>query len=143
MEPLTAFSVCGNIITVVDAAIKAGKTLKELSRSPSGMSRDAQQLRDAAEQLEAITKNLDDYGAELSDNPHEPRLLKIAEQCGQVSKKIKDILLKCKVQKQGSFRSTVIAWGENRWNKSELERLQADMESSREQLQTAIAAAAR
>jgi uncharacterized protein YoxC len=144
MDPVTVYSLFCNIITMVDAAVKIAKNLKELYDSSSGFSKEAQRLQDETERLTTIANDLSSSQVQLPSIPQHPLLNKVAEECVEVSKRIQLILDKSKVNSQGPKAVAVVkAWARSRNAKSELQGLQLELQSSSDQLRTAMALATR
>jgi hypothetical protein len=145
MEPLTVFSLCCNIITSVEAAIHTVRELKELYESSSGLAADKERLHHGAAQLRAIATELDTSRRRLPSDPQQqPLFIQVAEECAEVTNKIDAVLAECQVGGRGPRRVAVIkAWVRSRKKKPELDRLQAELQSTTQRLQTSIAVATR
>jgi hypothetical protein len=87
MDPITACSLFTNVITIVDAAIKASKTIRELYTSSTGFSKETQRLKDEMAHLETITATLAPIEAQLSSVPQQRLLTKVVDECSDVSKR--------------------------------------------------------
>jgi hypothetical protein len=144
MDPVTAYGLFCNIITMVDTAVKIAKNLKELYDSSNGFSKEAQRLREETDHLTAISNDLSASQVQLSSIPQHPLLTKVAEECVEVSKRIQLIQDKCKVNSQGLKAVAVFkAWVRSQNAKSELQGLQLELQTSRDRLQNAMALATR
>jgi uncharacterized protein YoxC len=144
MDPVMVYSLFCNIITMVDAAVKIAKNLKELYVSSSGFSKEAQRLRDETERLTTIANDLSSSQVQLSSIPQHPLLNKVAEECVEVSERIQLILDKSKVNSQGPKAIAVVkAWARSQTAKSDLQGLQLELQSSSDRLRTAMALATR
>ncbi len=144
MDPISAISLFGNVITIVDAGVKSVKSLKELYDSSTGFSRTDQRLRAEVSHLEAIVQSLSASQIELASCPQQPLLRKVAEECTEACTQIRVVLDKCKVNSQGPKAVAVLkAWAKSQSQKSEIRELQVELELCRERLRTAVAAATR
>jgi hypothetical protein len=144
MDPILTFGLFCNIVTIVDAAVKIVKNLKDLYDSSRGLSKESQRLRDETEHLTAISTDLSANQVQLSSIPQHPLLIKVAEECIEVSNRIQLILDKCKVNSQGPKAIAVFkAWVKSQNAKSELQVLQLELQTSCDRLRNAMALATR
>jgi hypothetical protein len=144
MDPITSFSVFCNILTVVDVGVRTGRKLKELYDSPGGFTRESALLQRETENLRKTAAELAKCQSQLSPNPHQPLLIKVANECVNVSSKIQALLEECKVDPKSTRTAAVIkSWMRSERKKGELYRLQEELQSSAEGLKTAMAAASR
>ncbi|KAK0612560.1 hypothetical protein B0T17DRAFT_511741 [Bombardia bombarda] len=142
MDPLSAYSLFCNIVTTVDAAVKIGKSLKELYDSSNGFERESERLRAATDHLDTIVKTLASSQVPLSSAPH---LNRVVTECVDVTAKIQAILDKCRVPVQSKPRlravAVVKAWAKSQSSMGELQTLQADLQASSDRLRDAMAVA--
>lgn len=143
MDPLTAFSLFCNIVTTVEAAIKAGKQLKQLYDSPDGLDGDKALLLKNTSQFRKIAAELGNARRKLPTGAQAaPVFIEIAKDCVRVTDQIDAILSQCQVGGLGPRRIAVVkAWVRSRKKRPELERLLSELQLMTQILQTSIAAA--
>lgn len=137
MDALTAFSLACNAITIIDAAVKTGKTIGELYKSSNGFTKDVTEMLDTTSQLEKALQSLDSarkllVGSQTS-NPH---IAGAASQCEKTIKSVHELVDKCRAKKRSSITSALRAVYVSRRYESELHRLQSDMQSATRDLMT-------
>jgi hypothetical protein len=144
MDPVTAYGLFCNIITTVDAAVKIAKNLKELYNSSNGFSKEAKRLREETDHLITISNDLSASQVQLSSIPQHPLLARVAVECVEVSKRIQLIQDKCQVNSQGPKAVAVFkAWVRSQNAKSELHKLELELQTSSDRLRNAMALATR
>ncbi|KAK1772120.1 hypothetical protein QBC33DRAFT_520331 [Phialemonium atrogriseum] len=145
MDPVTAFSLAVNILTVLDVAIKSGKTVKELYDSTNGFTKETQALEDATRDLNKTVEVLDDAKVRLdaAAKTADEQVSLIGGKCGIVSNQIQAFLNVCKVTKQKSTSAAIKGFLKGRKHQGELARLEKELKERAGQLETAIAVATR
>ena len=145
MDPVTAFSLAVNILTVLDVAIKSGKAVKELYDSTNGFTKETQALEDATRDLNKTVKVLDDAKVRLdaAAKTADEQVSLIGGKCGIVSNQIQALLNVCKVTKQKSTSAAIKGFLKGRKHQGELARLEKELKERAGQLETAIAVATR
>jgi hypothetical protein len=147
MDPISAFSLAVNVVTMVDIAVKTGKTLRELYKSTSGFTKQTQELIQATSQFEKTLAALDAAQNQLA-TAQSPAIddatAMAAKRCGQTIQAIKAILDQCRVGKPSSARGAVKGWFQSSIkHRPKLEELQATLELATSQLRTSLAIATR
>jgi N-terminal domain on NACHT_NTPase and P-loop NTPases len=133
-----------NVITIVEAAVKTTKALKDLYDLSTGFSNMHQRLRNESKFLEAIAEDLVKSQDKLALSPHQERLTGLTKECANVSKQIQLILEKCQVDSRLPRPIAVArAWLKSETRKSEIESLNAGLESCERRLWAAMMSAAR
>jgi len=145
MDPISIFSLFCNVLTVVDAAIKTTKTMKDLYDSSTGYSKTNQGIQDEAGHLEEIAKELSLSQSQLASyRPHHPLLGKVTEECTRISEKVQLVLGECKVSSKGPRAVAVLkSWAKTQARKSEINDLFKDLQACSDRLNTAMALATR
>lgn len=145
MDPISIFSLFCNVLTVVDAAIKTTKTLKDLYDSSSGYSKINQQIQDEANHLEEVANELSLSQSQLaSSRPQHPLLAKVTEECNRIAEKIQLVLDQCKVSSKGPRTVAVLkSWAKTHTRKSEISNLFKDLQACSDRLNSAMALATR
>lgn len=145
MDLISIFSLCCNVLTVIDAAVKTTKTLKDLYDSTNGYSKINQSIQDEATHLEDIAKELSLSQNQLSSSlPHHPLLAKVTEECNRIAEKIQLVLDKCKVSSKGPRAVAVLkSWSKTQARKSEINDLFKDLQTCSDRLNMAMALATR
>lgn len=130
MDPLTTFGLVCNLLTVVDAAVKCGKTIAELYESTSGYTRDTEGLRKAFRDLEAIERDLTASQSQVPPTGSRKRMQDAAADCARIAHRIKEILVSCAAQRTRSLTSAMKAYLKFAVRKSEILRLRDELETS-------------
>ncbi|KAK1758915.1 hypothetical protein QBC47DRAFT_314808 [Echria macrotheca] len=147
MDPISAFSLAVNVITVVEVAVKTGKTLHELYKSTSGFTKETQELIQATGQFEKALASLDSAQNQLAaaqDPGIADATATASKQCGEAMQAIKAILKQCRCGKPSSTRDALKTWLKtNVKHRAKLEELQANLESATRQLKISLAIATR
>ncbi|KAK0706301.1 hypothetical protein B0T26DRAFT_680004 [Lasiosphaeria miniovina] len=108
MDPISTFSLAVNVLTLVDMAVRTGKTLSELYKSTSGFTRVSQELIQATDQFEKALAGLN------SVNP-QPATAQIsgtdeataAKQCRDTIQALKTLIDQSRAAKQSSVRTAM------------------------------------
>ncbi|KAK4182585.1 hypothetical protein QBC35DRAFT_395679 [Podospora australis] len=144
MDPISGFSLAVNVLTVVDMAVNAGKTVHELYKSTSGFTKKTESLLTSSAQLNAALAALDDLtNKQPSPAPKSgvDNVVTLAVQdCRQKLQELEAIIGKCKVGKQRSFIGASKAlFKSNVKYESRLVELQAELELTERHLTIALA----
>lgn len=103
MDPLTAFGLACNILNVVDAAVKCGKTIAELYDSSSGYTHEMEDLQKALSDLEAIEHDLKSSQSQIPATESGERMQHAAADCARIAHRINEILVSCGAQRPSSW----------------------------------------
>lgn len=141
MDPLTAFGLACNILTVVDAAVKCGKTIAELYDSTSGYTRETEDLRKAFGDLEAIERDLKASQSQIPPTGSRERMQDAAADCARIAHRINEILVSCAAQRPGSLRSVIKGYLRSAVKKSEILRLRDELDTASTKLALLVATA--
>ncbi|KAM7211953.1 hypothetical protein V8F06_012662 [Rhypophila decipiens] len=143
MDPISAFGLFCNVLTVVDAAANATRGLRVLYNSTSGLSKFNERIQDQTNRLGEIAKELSSTKDQLElASPQRPLVGKVAQECRLAAEQVNVILNKCRVDAQSPKTLAVLkAWVVSSRKKSEIEHLQAQFEARADELRTAMAAA--
>ncbi|KAM7189474.1 hypothetical protein V8F33_010057 [Rhypophila sp. PSN 637] len=143
MDPISAFGLFCNVLTVVDAAANATRGLRVLYNSTSGLSKFNERIQDQTNRLGEIAKELSSSKDQLElVSPQRPLVGKVALECRLAAEQVDVILNKCRVDAQSPKTLAVLkAWVVSSRKKSEIEHLQAQFEARADELRTAMAAA--
>jgi hypothetical protein len=138
-ESLAIFGIACNVMQVISFAhetISLFKQINEDGRSDPG-------LHKAASQMESATKSLTD-----SINPggrattaQEKELLKVAEECAGVAKKLTEETNKLKIGTAAGLKKVAkipSVLGERWWKKGQIERLEKDLGRAQKTMETHI-----
>lgn len=145
MDPVNAFSLAVNVFTMVDIAVKTGKTLWELYKSSSGLTKQAEDLGKATTDFETALAALNDAQAQfvsLHSTDIDKETVRATEKCVEAAHAIKMVLDDCKTSKQ-SMLAAMKALFRFKAKKNKLEELQAALERAKDALQMALAMATR
>lgn len=143
MDPLTAFSLACNVITVVDTAVKCGKTVVELYDSTDGYTRDSKAVLKALGDWETIETDLETAEAQVPRTPLHKSLHEAAVDCLRISRQIKDILVSCRAYPSGSWISATKGMLKVTVKKSKISQLSNQLEQSALRVTSLVAAATR
>ncbi|KAI1390577.1 uncharacterized protein F4822DRAFT_393615 [Hypoxylon trugodes] len=143
MDPFTAFGIACNVITVVDAAIKCGKTIMELYDSTSGYTRETEALLNALGDWEAINNEMEAAESQLRQTDTHKSLQEATANCAKISRQMKDIVISCVPNTRKSFRSAMKGMINTKANKQKVTQLREQLEQSGSRVTYLVAAATR
>ncbi|KAJ6190240.1 hypothetical protein N7519_000261 [Penicillium mononematosum] len=109
MDPLTAISLAGNILTFIDFSYKIISGVNNVLSTPNGMTPDNERLSVLVEGLNAVTQNL------VTDIParteNEKQLCALATNCHSLSGELYQILGRLKVgDKKSKWEGLRVKW---------------------------------
>ncbi|KAH6981754.1 hypothetical protein BKA56DRAFT_672555 [Ilyonectria sp. MPI-CAGE-AT-0026] len=139
MDPLTTFGLVCNLLTVVDAAVKCGKTIVELYESTSGYTRETEGLRKASRDLKAIERDLKASQSQVPPTGSGERMQDAAADCARIACRINEILVSCAPQRPRFWRFAINAYLKFAVRKSEILRLRDELETSSTKLALLVA----
>ncbi|KAF7552785.1 hypothetical protein G7Z17_g4085 [Cylindrodendrum hubeiense] len=140
MDPLTAFGLACNLLTVVDAAVKCGKTIAELYDSTNGYTRETESLRKAFGDLQVIERDLKASQLQIPATESRQRMQDAAAECSGIAHRINEILVSCAAQRPGSLRSAMKGFIKSVVKKSEVLHLRDQLDKCSATLALLIAA---
>jgi NADH dehydrogenase/NADH:ubiquinone oxidoreductase subunit G len=143
MDPVTAFGLACNVLTVLDLAVAAGKELKDLYDSSSGYTKATQPLLEATKHLTDTVQVLKDAEEQFGSAGSRDQLRGVAKECALAAESLNAIVEKCKVRKRQSVLSAAVALGRSAKSKSEIVRLQQAFEAAVDRLRMSMEAATR
>ena len=138
MDPITAFSLATNVITIIQTGIKAASEVRDVYRSETGARERDKVLEEATNTLDTkcdqLLKCLQAESREQRLSPAELELRDIAIKCTQSAKKLNSLLvrLKAKPRKRDALLKTIKA----RFKQDEIDELQKEVDSYRNALNT-------
>jgi len=138
MDPITAFSLAVNVVTVIESTIKAGKTLWELYQSSSGFTKETEDLLQATDQWNSI---LTDCSQALGGLQAAPSAETAAQDCRRLIQAIEDVLKTLKVQKRSSITASAKSYFQANRQRRALETLETRLQRTMENLRTSLAIA--
>ncbi|KAI2617243.1 hypothetical protein GGS26DRAFT_412813 [Hypomontagnella submonticulosa] len=143
MDPFTAFGVACNVITVVDAAVKCGRTIAELYNSTSGYTKETEGLLKAAGDWEAIDRDMRTAQAQIPETESYHKMHEAVTDCVKASQRINEILASCRAGNGSSLRSAMKGFLKSAVKKSEIYQLRDQLEQSASRMTSLVAATTR
>ncbi|KAJ8128819.1 hypothetical protein O1611_g4813 [Lasiodiplodia mahajangana] len=134
MDPMSALSLACNIIDLVSKAIKGVVTIVEVSKSVDGLSNTNETLDREADGLKLIVEDLEDRQSRLSDATADQKMKETSETLVSKCKKLQTVLDGCRSSQRFGFFSATNACVKVFCKKGEIEQLQTDIVSSRDEL---------
>jgi hypothetical protein len=132
LEGLAAFSLAGNILQCIDSSSKIVSKFKEIYRSTSGTTKDA-------EDLTALHRHLEEVCSQLcvgdSDSPQNANSLSnLAKKCEQCTKELLEMLSKIQSGRSGSKWDSARAAFKAVWTSGDIEAMQRKIGGYRNEL---------
>ncbi|KFA48242.1 hypothetical protein S40293_07367 [Stachybotrys chartarum IBT 40293] len=138
MEPISALALACNILDLIDRAFKYAAIIKQIRDSETGLREKHEKLMSDTEGLSAIADELRHVQHEVSQAPVDARMREVAMQCNSICAAIQTIVEKCRRKRERSLLSAAGASIRIMLHKSDIEELQAQLESGQKMLMSLV-----
>lgn len=140
MDPITTLSLSCNVLDLFDRAIQCGSKIKQLYDSSTGHTEDQKNLQDVTNTIATIAHELQSAQFQIAESPSDQRMQEVAKNCSFVCDAIRSVLDKCKAKKEKSITSASSAAIRALLHKSDIERLQSELEKGMIMLNSLVTA---
>ena len=140
MDPVSAFGLATNVISVVEFCIQTLSELNEVRTSDSGVRRTHETLNRTSTDLESVCTRLDAClnsvpgGSVLS--PSHAELYDVASKCSKAAQKLRNLLDELKPKE--SKRDALLKAIKTKWKQREIDEIQSEVNEYRNALGTRI-----
>ena len=130
MDPFTVIGIVCNVWALFDHARTCVKIIRDIYNASSGMKKDDESLASSAVTLETIAGKLQTAKDDIGRSWPDLQMKEVASQCSTVCTAIQTVLNKCKPKKEKSIPSATGAMFRGLFYKSEVEKLQQDLDKA-------------
>ncbi|KAI1462822.1 hypothetical protein F4805DRAFT_11147 [Annulohypoxylon moriforme] len=138
MDPTAAISLVCNTIQLTEVAIKCIKTAREIYKSPTGLSNEAEQLQTSTNELNIVLNKVCCDEELRNSSVEDANIRTVAKECRDLSSNIATLIDKRRPKKVGSRYSVIHAAIRAPFNENELKTTQYNLEKRQEILHLAL-----
>lgn len=139
MEPISALALTCNILDLIERGYKCAAAIKEIRDSEDGLKSKHEILLGETDALSAVADELKNAQQQISQSPVDARMSEVATKCLSICTAIEAVIGKCRPTKEKSLVSAAGASFRTLLHKSNIEKLQTQLESGQKMLNSLAA----